>query len=90
MSQYSVLAGKDWYLGKMKAKKLSLLLALLTTAIFLIYARYELRVEQMKMNLDTGKGFVLIMQCKPCWTFQIITKRERTVFVFFIIIPISP
>ena len=57
--QHSILAGKDWFLRKMKAKKLSFLVALLSTAIFLIYAGYELNVKQMKKNLDTGKEFVL-------------------------------
>ena len=36
-----------------------LLLALLTTGILLMHAEYELHVEQMKMNLEKGKGFVL-------------------------------
>ena len=43
----------------MEAKKIPFLLALLTTRILLIYAGYELGVKQMKMNLDTGEGFVL-------------------------------
>ena len=41
---------------KMTRKKL---LARLTSGILLIYARYELRAKEMKMNLDTGEEFVL-------------------------------
>ena len=44
------------FLGNMKSKKLLLLLAILTTGIFLIYAEYGPYVNQLRMKPDTGEG----------------------------------
>jgi len=47
----------------MKAKKKQLLhMALLTAAVLLILAGYELYEKQQKANPDTGKGFIVIAQ----------------------------
>jgi len=47
----------------MKAKKIQVLyLALLTAAVLLILAEYELFKKQQKVNPDTGKGFFVIAQ----------------------------
>ena len=46
---------------KMKSRKQTLLLALLSTAVLLIVSEYQLYREQMKINLDPGKRFSLLI-----------------------------
>ena len=67
----------------MKAKKIPFLLALLTTGILLIYAGYELGVKQMKMNLDTGEGFVLWSCSVKIFGFSKSELKENTQFLCF-------
>jgi len=53
----------------MGAKKIQVVhMALLTAAVLLILAKYELYEKQQKANPDTGKGCIVIAQYGNwCW-----------------------